>query len=132
MINLDDVQDGIKELERAARLGLSGAMIPEYPLEQRRSDQSEYEPFWAAAAALDLPLSLHTASATARRFTRSRACPREGGGRHAPERLLPPQRRAELPAGRHRHSPARRHRCRQHDVGLELSAQRIDISPIAQ
>ena len=27
MINLDDVQDGIKELERAVRLGLSGAMI---------------------------------------------------------------------------------------------------------
>jgi hypothetical protein len=36
MINLDDVQDGIKELERAARLGLSGAMITEYPLEHRR------------------------------------------------------------------------------------------------
>ena len=29
MINLDDVQDGIRELERAARLGLSGAMITE-------------------------------------------------------------------------------------------------------
>ncbi len=27
MINLDDVPDGIKELERAARLGLAGAMI---------------------------------------------------------------------------------------------------------
>jgi len=27
MINLDDVKDGIKELERAARLGLAGAMI---------------------------------------------------------------------------------------------------------
>ena len=39
MINLDDVQDGIKELERAARLGLSGAMITEYPLEHRRYDQ---------------------------------------------------------------------------------------------
>jgi hypothetical protein len=25
-------------------------------------NQSEYEPFWAAAAALDLPLSLHTAT----------------------------------------------------------------------
>ena len=62
MINLDDVEDGIKELERAARLGLSGAMITEYPLEHRRYDQSEYEPFWAAAAALDLPLSLHTAT----------------------------------------------------------------------
>ena len=45
------------------------------------------------------------------------ACPREGGGRHAAERLLPPQRRAELPGGCHRHSPARRHRPRQHDLG---------------
>jgi predicted TIM-barrel fold metal-dependent hydrolase len=62
MINLDDVQDGIKELERATRLGLSGAMITEYPAEDRRYDQPEYEPFWAAAAALDLPLSLHTAT----------------------------------------------------------------------
>jgi len=62
MINLDDVQDGIKELERAARLGLAGAMITEYPAEDRRYDQPEYEPFWAAAEALGLPLSLHTAT----------------------------------------------------------------------
>ena len=62
MINLDDVPDGIKELERAARLGLSGAMITEYPLEHRRYDGSEYEPFWAAAEALEVPLSLHTAT----------------------------------------------------------------------
>ena len=62
MINLDDIPDAIRELERAARLGLAGAMITEYPLEHRRYDQSEYEPFWAAAAALDLPLSLHTAT----------------------------------------------------------------------
>jgi predicted TIM-barrel fold metal-dependent hydrolase len=41
---------------------LAGAMITEYPLEHRRYDQSEYEPFWAAAEALDLPLSLHTAT----------------------------------------------------------------------
>jgi hypothetical protein len=47
---------------RPARLGLAGAMITEYPLEHRWYDQSEYEPFWAAAAALDLPLSLHTAT----------------------------------------------------------------------
>jgi predicted TIM-barrel fold metal-dependent hydrolase len=33
MINLDDVQNGINELERAARLGLAGAMITEYPFE---------------------------------------------------------------------------------------------------
>jgi predicted TIM-barrel fold metal-dependent hydrolase len=62
MVNLDDVQEGIAELERAARLGLSGAMIAEYPLEDRRYDRSEYEPFWTAAQALDMPLSLHTAT----------------------------------------------------------------------
>src|SRR6202011_5721768 len=38
------------------------AMIPKYPPEDRRYDQPEYEPFWAAAAALGLPLSLHTAT----------------------------------------------------------------------
>src|SRR2546426_5901879 len=43
MINLDDVPCGIRELERAARLGLGGAMITEYPLEHRRYDQPEYE-----------------------------------------------------------------------------------------
>ncbi len=58
---LDNVEDGIKELERGARLGLSGAMITEYPAEDRRYDHPEYEPFWATAA-LDLPLSLHTAT----------------------------------------------------------------------
>jgi hypothetical protein len=55
MINLDDVQDGLRELERVARLSLSGPMITEYPAEDRRYDQPEYEPFWSAATALDLP-----------------------------------------------------------------------------
>jgi hypothetical protein len=45
MINLDDIEDGIKELDRPARLGLSGAMITEYPLKGRRYDQPEYEKF---------------------------------------------------------------------------------------
>jgi predicted TIM-barrel fold metal-dependent hydrolase len=62
MLNLDDVREGIAELERAARMGLAGAMIAEYPFEDRRYDQPEYEPFWAAAQALEMPLSLHTAT----------------------------------------------------------------------
>jgi predicted TIM-barrel fold metal-dependent hydrolase len=62
MINLDEVAEGIAELERAAKKGFAGAMITEYPLEHRRYDQPEYEPFWAAAEALDMPLSLHTAT----------------------------------------------------------------------
>jgi predicted TIM-barrel fold metal-dependent hydrolase len=62
MISMDDVPSAIGELQRAARLGLAGAMITEYPLEDRRYDQPEYERFWAAAEALGLPLSLHTAT----------------------------------------------------------------------
>src|SRR6202030_40717 len=62
MINLDDVEDATRELERAARFGLGGAMTAEYPAEDRRYARPEYERFWAAASALDLPLSLHTAT----------------------------------------------------------------------
>src|SRR4051812_29702364 len=62
MINLDAGEDGTGELGRAAPGDLSGAMITEYPREDRRYDQSEYEPFWAAAGALDIKLSLHTAT----------------------------------------------------------------------
>jgi predicted TIM-barrel fold metal-dependent hydrolase len=62
MVSLDDVADGARELERAARLGLCGAMITEYPFEDRRYDQPLYEPFWAAAEGLGMPLSLHTAT----------------------------------------------------------------------
>ena len=62
MINLDDIQEGIRELERTARMGFAGAMITEYPLEHRRYDHPEYEPFWAVAQGLEMPLSLHTAT----------------------------------------------------------------------
>ncbi len=57
MINLDDVADGTKELERAARLGLVGAMISVNPI--LPYDHPAYETFWAAAQNLGMPLSLH-------------------------------------------------------------------------
>ena len=56
-------------------------MITEYPLEDRRYDGSEDEPFWAAAAALDLPLSLH-GDATAGQDPRGR--PRNAARRQQP------------------------------------------------
>ena len=62
MINLDDVQEGVAELQRCANLGMAAAMITEYPQESRRYDSPEYEPFWAAAQDLDMPISLHTAT----------------------------------------------------------------------
>jgi predicted TIM-barrel fold metal-dependent hydrolase len=59
MLNVDDVQDAIGELQRAAKLGLAGGMIPLRPLEYRY-DHPRYEPLWAAAQDLAIPLSLHT------------------------------------------------------------------------
>ena len=70
MINLDNVPEGVAELERAAAMGMAGAMITEYPREDRRYDSPEYEPLWAAAQDLNMPLSLHTAT---RREGRNRA-----------------------------------------------------------
>ena len=57
MINLDDVADGVQELERSANLGLAGAMIAvnaDIPY-----SHPTYERFWAAAQDLEMPLSLH-------------------------------------------------------------------------
>ena len=62
MINLDDVGEGVGELGRCAKMGLAGGMIAEYPLEERRYDNSDYEALWAAAQDLNMPLSLHTAT----------------------------------------------------------------------
>ena len=59
MLNIDDVQGGIKELERCAKLGFRGAMITVYPPEERSYDSPEYEPLWAAVEDLQIPLALH-------------------------------------------------------------------------
>lgn len=62
LLNVDDVDSAVAELQRCAELGAVGAAIPQSPLEGHRYDQMEYEPLWASAAELGLPLSLHTAT----------------------------------------------------------------------
>jgi predicted TIM-barrel fold metal-dependent hydrolase len=59
MINVEDVPEAIRELTRARRLGLAGAMITVAPPEESSYDKPLYEPFWAAAQDLDTPISLH-------------------------------------------------------------------------
>src|SRR5262247_1609890 len=58
MLNVDDVGHAVRELQRAATRGLAGAMIPIRPM-QHRYDHPMYEPLWAAAQDLGMPLSLH-------------------------------------------------------------------------
>ena len=63
MLNVDDVQVGVNELERCVELGLAGAMISVYPRlyphEGLRYHSLEYEPLWAAAQDLEMPIVLH-------------------------------------------------------------------------
>ena len=59
MLDIDDLPAGIKELERCANMGLAGAMITCYPREGLTYDTPEYDPLWAAAQDLGMPLGLH-------------------------------------------------------------------------
>ena len=58
-VNVDDLESGIAELERCANMGLAGVLVTVYPPESREYDSPEYEPLWAAAQDLGMPLSLH-------------------------------------------------------------------------
>jgi predicted TIM-barrel fold metal-dependent hydrolase len=59
MLNVDDVEEAVRELERAQQLGLSGAMISVDPGPEIPYRESRYEPLWEAAESLQMPLSLH-------------------------------------------------------------------------
>lgn len=62
MLNVDDVAVGVTELERCAKLGFVGAMIPVQPIASQPYDEPIYEPLWAAAQDLGMPLSMHAAT----------------------------------------------------------------------
>jgi predicted TIM-barrel fold metal-dependent hydrolase len=62
MVNLDDVDDAVRELERCRALGLAGALVTVAPPRWQPYRSPAYDRFWAAAQDLDLPLSLHTAT----------------------------------------------------------------------
>jgi predicted TIM-barrel fold metal-dependent hydrolase len=59
LISLYDPKEGAQELERCARLGLKGAMIWCSPPADQPYSSEIYDPFWAAAQDLDMPVSLH-------------------------------------------------------------------------
>ena len=62
MINVDDIDWAIEEVKRTQKLGLVGAMIPVFPAPGRSYNLPDYEPFWATAEDLGIPLSLHIAT----------------------------------------------------------------------
>jgi predicted TIM-barrel fold metal-dependent hydrolase len=59
LISVEDVPAAVREVERIARLGLRGIMIPGDNPDPHYGDP-RYDPLWAACQAHDLPISLHT------------------------------------------------------------------------
>ena len=63
LITLEDIPSAVAELQRIAKQGMRGAMIWAEPPDERPYSHPDYEPFWAAAQDLNLPLSLHILTA---------------------------------------------------------------------
>ena len=62
LLNVDDPRSAVLELERTAKLGLAEGLIPASPPERSRYSLLEYEPLWAAAQDLGVPLHLHVST----------------------------------------------------------------------
>ena len=58
-LNLDNIDEAVAELKRCHKLGLVGAMIPSGAPEARPYTLPEYDPIWATAQDLGMPLSWH-------------------------------------------------------------------------
>src|SRR5581483_2894897 len=58
-IAIYDVDHAVKELERTRKGGMRGAIIWQAPHPDLPLHSSHYDPFWAAAQELEMPVSLH-------------------------------------------------------------------------
>ena len=60
LISVYDVDHAVKELQHWTKRGLRGAMIAVVPPEGTEYSEPLYEPFWAVAEDLQVPISIHT------------------------------------------------------------------------
>src|SRR5579883_2094891 len=63
LFSLDDIDAAVKEMHRCRKMGLRGAMIWGFAPEGKPYSSRIYDPFWAAAADLDMPISMHVITA---------------------------------------------------------------------
>ena len=59
IVNAEEAPGAVKELERCAKIGLVGALVPTHLSDGKSYDSTEFEPIWSAAESLRLPLALH-------------------------------------------------------------------------
>ena len=58
-VSVRDVDEGVRELERVAAMGIKGAFISPRAINGIRYGHEYYDPFWAKAEALQMPVTLH-------------------------------------------------------------------------
>jgi predicted TIM-barrel fold metal-dependent hydrolase len=58
-LGLPDVEIALAEMERAATKGVRGFAIPAHVSPERPYNHPDYDPFWAAAQDLGVPLTMH-------------------------------------------------------------------------
>ncbi len=62
MLAVHDIKGAIQEMERCRKAGLRGSVIWQVPAPVLPFTSSHYDPFWAAAQDLDMPVNLHILS----------------------------------------------------------------------
>lgn len=58
-ISTYDINQAVKELERCAAMGLKGALVWHVPHPDLPFTSNHYDPLWAAASAMRIPINLH-------------------------------------------------------------------------
>ena len=58
-ISLMDVDRAVVELKQAAKLGLKSVMLTPWPANGKAYGDTYYDPFWATAQDVGLPVGLH-------------------------------------------------------------------------
>ncbi len=63
-ISLLDVEEGVAEMKRAGKLGMKGIYPPVVPFNGIPYGEAHYDPFWAEAQSMNIPVSLHVTGHT--------------------------------------------------------------------
>ena len=54
-----DVEGAVAELRRVAKKGMKGVMLTPHPTNNKPYGDSYYDPFWAEAQELGMPVGIH-------------------------------------------------------------------------
>jgi predicted TIM-barrel fold metal-dependent hydrolase len=79
MLSMYNVEGAVKEMERCRKAGLPGSVIWQVPPPELPFTSDHYDPFWAAAQELQMPVSLHILSGHG--YSKSRAFGQSAGAR---------------------------------------------------